>query len=61
MDTRTQMEICISLFLWNRLKYSKLMVCRCRSVGNNVHSEHKIDYITAILGGKAKIKTVYGY
>lgn len=30
------------------------------TVGNNVVSEAQVDYITAILGGKIKIKTVYG-
>lgn len=29
--------------------------------GNNIYSEHQLDYLTATLGGKIKLKTVYGF
>lgn len=28
--------------------------------GNNVHSEHRLDYITAACGGTTRVRTVYG-
>ena len=28
--------------------------------GNNVHSEHELDYVTAVFGGKTLVETVYG-
>ena len=28
--------------------------------GNNVHSEHRVDFLTATFGGKTMVKTVYG-
>lgn len=28
--------------------------------GNNVHSQHELDFVTAVCGGKTFIETVYG-
>ena len=28
--------------------------------GNNVYSEHRIDYLTAVCGGITKVRTIFG-